>query len=255
MRDMKILMLQTDIVWESPGQNRTHAAEMIYAAGDADLIVLPEMFTTGFTMSPSAVAEKDGLLTLEWMVATAHAKGAAITGSVAVGEGGKYYNRMYFVRPDGTYETYDKRHLFGYAGEDRHYSPGGRRVVAEYKGVRILLQICYDLRFPVFSRNRGDFDMIVYAANWPESRVHAWDTLLRARAIENACYVVGVNRVGHDPETVYSGSSALVDYKGHTLAHGGSSEEALTGYIDMGMLAGFREKFPVLKDADSFELK
>lgn len=252
---MKVLMLQTDIVWESPEENRAHAADMIYAAEDADLIVLPEMFTTGFTMYPLMVAEQDGFRTLEWMMTVARERGAAVTGSIVVGEGTKFFNRMFFVRPDGSYDTYDKRHLFTYAGEHEHYSPGGSRVVAEYKGVRILLQICYDLRFPVFSRNRGDYDMIVYVASWPQSRIHVWDTLLRARAIENACYVVGVNRVGRDPEAVYSGSSALIDFKGQSVLEAGDGEKAITGSVDMDMLAAFREKFPVLEDADDFQLK
>ena len=252
---MKILMLQTDIVWESPEQNRDHITEMIYAAESADLIVLPEMFTTGFTMSPSALGEKDGTITLEWMLALARERMAAVAGSIAAEDEGKYYNRFYFVRPDATYEVYDKRHLFAYAGEDREYTAGTGRVVAEYKGVRILLQVCYDLRFPVFSRNRGDFDMILYVANWPSSRIGVWDTLLRARAIENACYVAGVNRVGSDPGGVYDGHTVLVDFKGNPVATAGTSvEETVAGYIDMGMLSAFRAKFPVLNDADGFAL-
>ncbi len=253
---MKVLLLQTDIEWESPVQNRSRIAGMVYAAGDADLILLPETFTTGFTMSPAAQGERDGKPTLEWMMALARERGAAIGGSIATGESGKYYNRFYFVRPDGTYDVYDKRHLFCYAGEDREYTTGAGRVVAHYKGVRILLQICYDLRFPVFSRNRGDFDMIVYAANWPTSRIAAWDTLLRARAIENACYVAGVNRVGADPASAYDGHTVLIDFKGNTIAAAGTpGEETVAGYVDMPQLAAFRAKFPVHLDADRFTLE
>lgn len=252
---MKVLMLQTDIAWEAPEANRHHITELVYDSESADLIILPEMFTTGFTMSPSTLAEQDGVLSLKWMLALARERGAAIAGSLAVGDGGRYYNRFYFVRPDGTYDVYDKRHLFGYAGEEREYTAGTGRMVAEYKGVRILLQICYDLRFPVFSRNRGDFDMIVYVASWPASRIAAWDTLLRARAIENACYVAGVNRVGSDPGTAYDGHSVLLDFKGAPLAAARTAgEEAVSGYIDMPRLAAFREKFPVHRDADKFTL-
>ncbi len=253
---MKVLLLQTDIIWESPERNRDHIEEMVCTAADADLVLLPEMFTTGFTMSPSALGERDGAPTLEWMLALARERGAAIGGSIATGEGGKYYNRFHFVRPDGTYDVYDKRHLFGYAGEDREYTAGAGRVVAEYRGVRILLQICYDLRFPVFSRNRGDFDMIVYAANWPASRIAVWDTLLRARAIENACYVAGVNRAGADPAAIYDGHTVLLDFKGNPIASARTAgEEAVAGYIDMTQLAAFREKFPVHRDADRFALE
>ena len=252
---MKVLMLQSDLVWESPRQNRDHLMEMVYAAGDADLLVFPEMFTTGFTMSPSSLGEKDGTTTLEWMLALARERSAAVAGSIAVEDAGKYYNRFFFVRPDGTYDVYDKRHLFGYAGETKEYTAGTGRIVAEYKGVRILLQICYDLRFPVFSRNRGDFDMIIYVANWPSSRTGVWDTLLRARAIENACYVAGVNRVGSDPGSSYDGHTALLDFKGNPVVEARTDgEEAVAGYIDMGLLAAFREKFPVLADADTFKL-
>ena len=249
-------MLQTDIAWESPGHNRDRIAEMVAAAGGADLILLPEMFTTGFTMSPSTLSERDGRATLEWMLAIARERGAAVGGSIAVGDGGKYYNRFYFVRPDGTYDVYNKRHLFGYAGEDKAYTAGTRRVIVEYQGVRILLQICYDLRFPVFSRNRGDFDMIVYAANWPTSRIAAWDILLRARAIENACYVAGVNRTGADPSSTYDGHTVLLDFKGNPVAAARmSGEEAIVGCIDMPQLSAFREKFPVYRDADKFTLE
>lgn len=252
---MRVLLLQTDITWESPEQNRSHITEIVRSTDEADLILLPEMFTTGFTMSPSTLGERNGVPTIEWMLALACERNAAIGGSIAVCEDGKFYNRFYFVRPDGTFDAYDKRHLFAYAGEDREYTSGTGRVVVEYKGVRILLQICYDLRFPVFSRNRGDFDMIVYAASWPASRITAWDALLRARAIENACYVAGVNRVGADPASSYDGHTILLDFKGNPIASTHrAGEEVVAGYIDMAQLAAFREKFPVHRDADSFIL-
>lgn len=244
---MKIQLLETDPVWEQPERNRIDAAEMAFAAGDADLLILPEMFTTGFTMSPGGLpaGERDGSLTLEWMIALARERDAAVAGSVAVEEGGKFYNRMYFVKPDGHYTVYDKRHLFGFADEDKYYTPGSERVVVEWQGVRILLQICYDLRFPVFSRTRADYDLIIYVANWPRSRIGAWDTLLRARAIENVCYVAGVNRTGSDPSIAYGGHSALIDYKG---------EDVASGYMDSEQVAAFRARFPALDDADDFIL-
>ena len=170
-------------------------------AGRVDLIVLPEMFTTGFCVDPSHTADviDDGSAAVAWMRRMAVRYDAAVAGSVAVADGERYFNRMYFVRPDGCVEYYDKRHLFAMGGEADHYTAGHRRVVVGWRGVRILLQVCYDLRFPVFARSRGDYDMIVYAANWPTPRIAVWDTLLRARAIENQCYVAGVNRAGQDP--------------------------------------------------------
>lgn len=246
---MKIQLLQINVAWEQPEINRLHIAEM---AGEADLIVLPEMFTTGFTMSPAA-AERDGRLTLEWMVALAQEHDAAVAGSIAVEEHGRLFNRLYFVKPDGTWVHYDKRHLFSYVGEHEVYSPGNERVVVEWRGVRVLLQVCYDLRFPAFSRNRGDYDMILYCASWPESRIGAWDALLCARAIENVCYVAGVNRVGDDPVAHYNGHSALVDFKGNVLAFG-DGETAIEGWVDIPQLTSFRAKFPALEDSDEFRL-
>lgn len=249
-------MLQTNIAWEQPAQNREHILRMIYAAEHADIIILPEMFTTGFTMTPEKSGEKDGRDTLEWMLAVARERGAAVAGSIAVEEDGRYYNRFYFVKPDGTYSKYDKRHLFSIAGEHERYTAGKERIIVEYKGFRILLQICYDLRFPVFARNRGDYDMILYVANWPVPRIEVWNTLLRSRAIENVCYVAGVNRVGNDPSASYNGSSALVDFKGRVIASGDpGAEQAIAGSADLEQLREFRSKFPVLEDVDSFSLE
>lgn len=253
---MKIAMLQTDITWQDPEANRRKIAGMIVTGGaNAELIILPEMFTTGFCISPRETAES-GTETLEWMQETAAHNNLAIAGSVAVEENGKYFNRMWFVKPDGTFTAYDKRHLFSFGGEDTGYSTGKERVIAEYAGFRILLQTCYDLRFPVFSRNRGDYDMIIYIADWPESRRGAWDILLRARAIENACYVAGVNRTGKEPGVLYNGGTALIDFKGQTVvAAGNGLEEIVTGEVDIEKLRQFRERFPVLADADDFKLE
>jgi predicted amidohydrolase len=182
--------------------------------------------------------------------------GAAIAGSIAVTNDGKYYNRFYFVKPDGSVSQYDKKHLFTYGGEHLRFTAGNERVIVEWKGVRILLEICYDLRFPVWARNRGDYDMILYVASWPTPRVSAWSSLLVARAIENQCYVAGVNRVGNDPACEYCGGSVIIDPYGKTIVACHMNEECeATAEIDMDKLQAFREKFPVLNDADEFERK
>ena len=253
---MKLLLLQTDIHWNEPGRNRERATELIESSPKVDLIVLPEMFTTGFATVPEGIAEAANTDTLAWMQDTSARQNAAIAGSVATEEDGKYYNRFYFVKPDGTYTVYNKRHLFTFAGEDKHYEAGEERIIVEWRGWRILLQVCYDLRFPVFARNRGDYDMILYVANWPTVRIHPWNTLLRARAIENVCYVAGINRTGVDPYVSYSGGTALIDFKGETAAETAwNSEEAVCCEVDQEALIQFRNKFPALNDADDFELK
>lgn len=290
---MKVALFQQDIVWCSPQENMRRAETALAEAlgrgegdssnngnrraddlsisevlafqtpskigpdgvGRVDLIVLPEMFTTGFCVDPSHTADviDDGAAAVAWMRRMSVRYDAAVTGSVAVTDGGRYFNRMYFVRPDGCVEYYDKRHLFAMGGEADHYTAGRRRVVVEWRGVRILLQVCYDLRFPVFARSRGDYDMIVYAANWPTPRIAVWDTLLRARAIENQCYVAGVNRVGQDPWCDYCGRTALIDPYGRVAASYGEGEHVVVGDIDMDCLAAFRRKFPVLYDRDAWQ--
>ncbi|MDU1904823.1 MAG: amidohydrolase [Dysgonomonas sp.] len=252
---MKILLLQTDIKWQSAEYNRTHAEQLIDKYPPADLIILPEMFTTGFCTSPKGAAEEADSDTLFWMKDMAKKKNAAIAGSVATHENGKYYNRFYFVKPDGSYTTYNKRHLFTFAGEDKEYAAGKERIIVEHQGVRILLQICYDLRFPVFARNRGDYDMIIYVANWPIPRIEAWNALLRARAIENVCYLAAVNRVGEDPYVKYNGGTVLLNYIGKDIvAAEFGKEEGIYSEVDMEALASFRKKFPALNDADRFEI-
>jgi predicted amidohydrolase len=252
---MNIVLLQTDIAWQEPETNRNHAEELIDSLPESTgLVVLPEMFTTGFCTSPEGVAEKAGTETLVWMQSVALRRDMALAGSVATEENGNYYNRFYFVKPDGSYVTYNKRHLFTFAGEDKKYTAGNDRVIVEYDGFRILLQICYDLRFPVYSRNKGDYDMILYVANWPTVRLYAWNTLVRARAIENVCYVAAVNRTGNDPGGRYSGGTALYDFMGKPVAEAGTGEEAVSGTIGMQELADFRKKFPALQDADKFKL-
>lgn len=253
---MKVVLLQTDIEWLSPQKNREHISDLTDDVSEADLIVLPEMFTTGFCTSPEGAAEYEGAETFAWMKNTAARTGAAIAGSVAIEEDGHYYNRFYFVKPDGTYTAYDKRHLFSFGGEHKKYTSGRERVIVEHAGFRILLQVCYDLRFPVFSRNRGDYDMILYVASWPVPRIGAWNTLLRARAIENQCYVAGINRTGKDPYCEYNGGTVLIDYLGNDISAAETeAETTVRGLVDMEPLKDFRKKFPALDDADNFEIK
>jgi len=253
---MDILLLQIDIEWQLPENNRIHIKEIIDSSPKADIIILPEMFTTGFCISPQNIAERADTVTLKWLQNMAAEKNSAFAGSVATEENGKYYNRFYFVKPDGSYSTYNKRHLFSFAGENNEYTAGKERVIVEYSGFRILLQICYDLRFPVFSRNTDDYDMIIYVANWPVSRVGAWNTLLLARAIENQCYVAGVNRTGADPAAKYNGGTALIDFLGKpVIAAVSDREEAVFGTVNIRSLNDFRNKFPAFKDADNFAIE
>lgn len=248
---MNVAIIQSDILWGDPQGNRNKADAAIASCPDADLYVLPEMFSTGFCTEPEGMAETADSETLAWMKSKAASLGAAIAGSVAVMEEGLYYNRFYFVKPDGSVTSYDKKHLFTYGGEHNHFTAGDRRVVVEYAGVRILLEICYDLRFPVWSRNHGDYDMAIYVASWPTPRVEAWKSLLTARAIENQCFVVGVNRVGDDPSNNYCGGSRVIDPYGKIMtACEDGTESVASTEIDMEILEAFRQKFPVLNDAD-----
>lgn len=252
---MKITLLQRNIEWANPTLNIQRAEEAIDRKPGADLYVLPEMFSTGFCMEPKE-AKGTNEETLVWMKHEAKVTGAAIAGSLIVAEEGKFFNRFYFVKPNGQVEKYDKRHLFTFGGEHHRFTAGNERVIVEWQGVRILLQICYDLRFPVWSRNRGDYDLILYVASWPASRRTVWNTLLPARAIENQCYVAGVNRVGTDPACEYSGESVLIDPYGKSIATCAMNEECeASAYIDIPRLEAFRKKFPVLDDADEFEWK
>ena len=252
---MKIALLQSDIEWAMPCRNRFGAEAMMASASGCDLYVLPEMFSTGFCTSPEGVAEPEPCDSLKWMKDSAEMFSAAIAGSVAVEENGRFFNRFYFVTPDGNSVHYDKRHLFTYGGEHLKFTAGKERKIVEYKGVRILLQVCYDLRFPVWSRNRGDYDMALYVASWPETRADAWRQLLKARAIENQCFVAGVNRIGTDPSNSYCGGTMLIDPYGKVIAECADGMESVAvAEISMEELAAFRQKFPVLDDADDFEL-
>lgn len=252
--NMIITALQHNISWACPEENRTRLDALIDQYPGADLYVLTEMFDTGFM--PTATVHRNAEDTLAWMQQKAGQTGAVLAGSLHMEREGQCYNRFCFVEPTGRISCYDKRHLFTYAGENHHYNEGHERVVVEYGGVRFLLQVCYDLRFPVFSRCMDDYDVALYVANWPTSRIDVWRTLLKARALENQCYVVGVNRVGNDPQCSYCGMSAIISPKGYFLAEGPEGRECgLTAEINMEALRAFRQKFPVLKDADKFELR
>lgn len=248
---MRVSIIQQDIVWEDVAENLRKADAAIDSDPGADLYVLPEMFSTGFCTHPAGVAGQNGGQTLEWMKEKAAQTDSAIAGSVAVVEDGRYFNRFYFVTPDGSVAWYDKKHLFTYGGEHERFTPGDRRVVVEFCGVRIMLLVCYDLRFPIWSRNHGDYDMILYVASWPTPRVQAWKSLLVARAIENQCYVAGVNRVGTDPSNGYSGGSMVIDPYGKIVASCEDGKEcSASAEIDIPALEAFRKKFPVLNDSD-----
>lgn len=251
---MKIAIVQHDIVAESVERTLSGIESLLAGVEAVDLVVLPEMFATGFDVDDASVAEPaSGGAVLRWMQSLAAARRSAVEGSVAVDDNG-LRNRHYFVYPDGTYRCYDKRHLFSFGGENRLYRQGGSPCVVEYKGVRLLLQTCYDLRFPVFSRNRGGcYDVAVYVASWPKSRISAWDTLLQARAIENLAYVVAVNRVGAVGKLEYDGHSRVIDYLGRTVTGVADGEEGVAvAEIDLSRLRAFRSKFPALDDADRF---
>jgi len=250
---MKTTIIQHDILWKECEANLSRLEGLIESAGPADLYILPEMFSYGFVTEPEGVAEPASGMTLKWMKSMASRTGAAICGSIPTVQRGRYYNRMHFITPSGVDAVYDKKHLFTYGGEHLRFTPGDHKTVVTYCGVRIFLQVCYDLRFPVFSRNNDSepYDMAIYVASWPSSRAEAWKALLKARAIENQCYVAGVNRVGDDPSCSYSGDSVLIDPYGNTIAACTPGKECMaTGEIDMDILEAFRKKFPVLGDAD-----
>ena len=257
MQDLRVTLVQSHLHWEDAAENRALLSTKFKALrGTTDLVVLPEMFTTGFTMRSAELAEGMDGRTVAWMKEQARELDAALYGSVIIREGDHCYNRGLFVTPDGVVTTYDKRHLFRFAKETDHYTAGSKRVVVEWRGWRILLQICFDLRFPVFARNRGDYDAILYVANWPEVRRYPWSHLLIARAIENQCHVVGVNRVGQDGNGhLYSGDSAAIDPRGAVTGLEPGAEEVLTTVFDRAALEDFRAKFPVAMEADGFTLE
>jgi omega-amidase len=266
IQDLRVVLVQSLLIWEDAHQSLDHLSKHLakLSTGGMDVVVLPEMFTTGFSMNAERIAEpfSASMHSLEWMKDWAKKLDAVLTGSIAVREGDAFFNRMFWVRPDGTWSKYDKRHLFRMAGEHKQYSAGEEFVVEEWRGWKCSLQVCYDLRFPVWMRNKQDsageptYDILFFVANWPAVRSSIWTTLLKARAIENQCYVVGVNRVGEDGNgLLYSGDSASLDAKGEDIVRCSSgSEEVSTAVLSFDALRAFRQQFPVLDDGDAFEL-
>lgn len=250
---LKLALAQTPLDWEDPAANRRRFDALLGSLeGQPDLIILPEMFTSGFTMEPGNLDPAEAGRTLAWMQAKAAETHAALTGSLAWPLAEGYVNRMVFMRSDGTHEFYDKRHTFTLAGEDRVYQRGNRKVVWEFRGFRICPQICYDLRFPVFSRNVEDYDLLLYVANWPDTRIGAWNTLLKARAIENMAFTAGVNRLGEDPNGhTYTGHSAVYDALGRKMVYS-ESPGWLEVALDRDQMLAARQKLRFLQDRDTF---
>jgi omega-amidase len=261
MDTLNVTLVQAALAWHDAAANRRRFEALLAPlAGKTDLVVLPEMFTTGFTMQPEAAAEDANGPSVAWMHEQAAKLGAVIAGSIATRDAGHYFNRLTCMRPDGTHACYDKRHLFRMAHEHDHYSGGTRRVIVDVKGWRVRPLVCYDLRFPVWSRNRlgGDeaYDVLLYVANWPERRRYAWQTLIKARAIENLSYCIAVNCVGRDGNGInYTGDSAALDYLGQPLTEASEQEFVTTVTLDRSALQAFRDKFPAHLDADEFELR
>jgi len=269
MSNLSVTIIQANLHWEDKKANLQMLEEKILSISDkTEVVVLPEMFSTGFSMKPELLAETMDGQTVQWMKRMATQKKIILTGSVIIEEGGHYFNRLIWMLPNGQYGVYDKRHLFGYAEEDNHYTAGTKRLIASVKGWKINLLVCYDLRFPVWARQaplslrRGaggeveaEYDVLIYVANWPERRVHAWKTLLQARAIENQCYVIGVNRTGKDGNDIYySGESMIIDPLGEVLYTKKDEEDIFTATLDKEHLQAIRDKLPFLKDADEFKI-
>jgi omega-amidase len=255
--ELKVVGIQADLIWENPTANRKQFSKIIHdLESDVDLIVLPEMFTSGFTMNPKNVAEKMEGDSISWMKQIAGERNAAIIGSLVIKEGNNYFNRLIFVHPSGKIETYDKRHLFTLAGEHKQYTAGSKKLIVNYKEWKICPLVCYDLRFPVWTRSQENYDLLIFIANWPEKRIHAWDILLKARAIENMSYVVGVNRVGIDENKhTYSGNSVVIDSLGNEIASLKLNEIGIiTTTLNKDNQDKIRENLGFLDDGDAFEI-
>ena len=253
---MKIALCQSDVAWKSPATNLARLEEKFASFEGVDLVLLPEMFATGYAVDSGSVAEPEGGTIAEWMSTMASRYDMAVVGSVATMAKGKIYNRMYVALPDGQRLAYDKRHLFTFAGEHNHFTAGSERILIEWRGAKIMPLVCYDLRFAVWSYLPGDVDVLLYCASWAASRVRAWDALLPARAIENSAYAVGVNRVGVDADgTVFNGHSAAWDYRGACLASASECEGVVFAELNIERLHNYRQRFPAWADADKFSLK
>ena len=257
MENLRVSIVQADLAWEDREANFRHFDSLLAPlCGQTDLILLPEMFTTGFSMAAARLAEPEDGPTRVWMAAQALKTGAVVAGSCIIAEAGVFYNRLLWVSPNGQVERYDKRHLFTLSGEHLYYHAGQTRLITTLKGWRICPLICYDLRFPVWSRNTEAFDLLVYVANFPARRAHAWKSLLLARAIENQCYTIGVNRTGTDGNGhAYSGDSCVLDFEGHYCTIGPPGEFIQTIVLEAAPMQDFRKKFPFLSDRDDFFLK
>lgn len=253
---LNLALVQTTLAWENPKANRTHIEDKVSSI-TADLIVLPEMFSSGFTMNASEVAETMDGETIAWLKTLSKTKNAAIVGSLVIKENENYYNRLVFVEPNELVTTYDKRHTFTLAGEHKVYTAGSEKTIIDYKGFKICPLVCYDLRFPVWARNSEDYDVIIYVANWPKVRIAAWDALLKARAIENMSYCIGVNRVGLDGNNYeYSGHSAAYDVLGHRMDSIPESTETVEVVtLEKSHITKYRERLGFLKDRDTFNLE
>jgi predicted amidohydrolase len=256
VQDLTISLIQTSLHWHDAEANRNRFEKLIAELESrGDIVVLPEMFTTGFTMEAPANAEKMHGTSLAWMSRVARAHGVILCGSLIIEQDGRFFNRLVWMLPDGRHQCYDKRHLFRMAGEDAHFAPGTHRLIVELNGWKICPLICYDLRFPVWSRGINEFDLMIFVANWPAARRSAWQMLLPARAIENQCYAVGVNRIGEDGNGIrYSGDSAVHDYLGTTIADCGNRDCTETVHLSGDALVRYREKFPAYLDADTFTI-
>ena len=262
MSSLTLTIIQTDIAWQNKAANLASLAKKIDAIEErTEIVILPEMFSTGFTMQPELFAETMEGETIEWMKEICIRNKIILTGSIIIKENDKFYNRLIWMLPNGQLGYYNKRHLFAFAEEDKHYTAGNKRLIASVKGWKINLQICYDLRFPVWSRQQPDeteqeYDLLINVANWPERRSHAWKTLLCARAIENQCFVVGVNRVGLDGKNInHSGNSILIDPLGQVLYHKNEEEDICTLTLQKEDLDKVRNQFPFWKDADQFSIE
>ena len=258
MSDLKITLIQTDLFWEDKESNLSMLeGKILSVREETDLIILPEMFSTGFSMNAASMAENMDGNSVRWMKDLTVKKNCVITGSLIIKEGNNYFNRLIWMRPDG-FEYYDKRHLFSYAGEEKIYSKGENKIIVTLKGWRILPLVCYDLRFPVWSRRnkKSDYDLLIYVANWPERRIHAWKQLLVARAIENQSYVAGVNRTGNDGNEInHSGESAIIDFKGENISKVNANDNFIsTQTLSKDTLEIFRKQFAFFQDGDEFEI-
>ncbi len=253
---MRVTLIQTNLHWENPTANREmFSAKFANLIGKTDLVVIPEMFTTGFSMQSKELAETMDGPTVHWMKDAAFEIGAVITGSMIIQEGEDFFNRLLWATPTGEIFHYDKKHLFTLAGEQKHFAPGTERITIDYMGWKICPLICYDLRFPVWSRNTEDYDLLLYVASWPDRRREAWQTLLKARAIENQCYTIGVNRVGEDGSKLsYAGDSTLIDFAGKSLLAVETVEGEFTAEISLSKRQDFIGKLPFLEDRDQFTL-